>query len=102
MSRVLVQTMRLNNTESLLTDIEYPTTTGEIIETHGSERLELANGNETLGDVLSRAGEETFRSSSEAYDAVLNGVSHRAIGRRFYSDRDPTTLGEDGPVPLSF
>lgn len=94
--------MRLNRTETLLTGMEYPTTTDEVIESHGEERLELANGSEMLGDVLARIGDETYQSPGEVQDAIFTGVGHQAVGRRFYSDRDPSTLGEYGPTQQSF
>lgn len=94
--------MKLHDTNELFTGHEYPATTSDLIDEYGESRFELQNGSETVGEVLSRLGEQTYESPEDATEAVFCGVSHRAIGRRFYSDRDPTCIGEDGPVQISF
>jgi hypothetical protein len=52
--------------------------------------------------VLERFGEQTFDDAEDVFTTLRAGVCHRGIGRRFYSDRDPTAGGEDGPTPVSF
>lgn len=94
--------MQLHATEALLATHSYPTTTHELIETFGETELSLQNGTETIGDVLSLFGEEHFENSEAVTETLLTGVSHKAIGRRFYSDRDQFTPGEYGPEPVSF
>ncbi|WP_313692593.1 DUF5789 family protein [Halorarum halobium] len=94
--------MRLNGTGELLSAHEYPATSGELIDAYGETRIELQDGSESLGTVLGRMGAETFASAGEAYEALQSGVGHEAVGRRYYSDRDAPTVGEDGPTPLSF
>lgn len=93
--------MRLNGTGDLIDRLEYPVTSEELIDDHGHHNIELQAGDETLGEVLARSGGETFDSPTDLRTEVYNCVSHKAIGRRFYSDRDPTTIGESGPTPLS-
>lgn len=80
----------------------YPATTQELIEEYGTLELALPNGTETLGTALSRLGNETFDSAESARLATYSAVSDKAIGRKYYSDRDPTAPGEDGPKPVSF
>ncbi|QLG61005.1 DUF5789 family protein [Halorarum salinum] len=94
--------MRLNGTGELLNGHEYPATSGELIDAYGDVRIELQDGSESLGAVLARMGAETFSSPTEAYEALQSGVGHEAVGRRYYSDRDAPTVGEDGPDPVSF
>ncbi|EJN59846.1 hypothetical protein SAMN04487950_3296 [Halogranum rubrum] len=94
--------MRLNGTGDLIDGYEYPATSEELIEAHGDHEIELADGSETLQAVLERLGSETYHGPQDLRDAVFTGVSHQAIGRRFYSDRDVYTLGETGPDPVSF
>jgi hypothetical protein len=94
--------MRLNGTGDLIDAVEYPLTSDELIELHGDHAIELQNGSETLGEVLGRLGSETYTCSDDVRTALFTGVGHQAIGRRFYSDRDPTAPGENGPDPLSF
>ena len=80
----------------------YPATTSELIEAHGDVELALPNGTETLGTALSRLDNETFVDAESARLATYSAVSDKAIGRKYYSDRDPFAPGEDGPDPLSF
>lgn len=94
--------MKLHDTNELLSGCEYPATTSELISEYGDNQFELQNGTETVRDALSRLGEQTYESPQDATEAVFCGLSHRAIGRRFYSDRDPTCVAEDGPIQVSF
>jgi hypothetical protein len=80
----------------------YPATTEELIQEYGDLELMLPNGTETLGTMLSRLENQTFDDAEAARLATHSAVSDKAIGRKFYSDRDPTDPGEDGPEPLSF
>lgn len=94
--------MVYTSTDQLFDDQTYPATTNELIENYGEEQLELANGSETIEDVLEVMGQETFESAEEARYAVYTGLSSAAIGRVGYSDRDPTPPGCDGQPPVSF
>ena len=80
----------------------YPATTEDIIGEYGDLTLDLPNGSETVGEALGSLGQETFRSAEEARLALYSSVSSKAIGRKFYSDRDPTSVGENGPEQVSF
>jgi len=93
--------MKFNGTGEMIDALEFPTTTDEIIDNHGDHELELQRGTEQVGEVLERLGTEEFTSPDEVRLSVRSAVGHKAIGRRFYSDRDPTALGESGPTPLS-
>ncbi|WP_251328842.1 DUF5789 family protein [Haloplanus pelagicus] len=93
--------MRFNGTGEMIEALDYPTTTDEIIDNHGQYELELQRGTEQVGEILERLGTEEFETPEEVRLSVRSAVGHKAIGRRFYSDRDPTALGESGPTPLS-
>jgi len=94
--------MSLNQATELLRQHDYPATTKQLADSYGDYELDLPNGTETLGEVLRRVESETFGSSGEAEELLYSAVSGKAIGRKGYSDRDPTSLGEDGPEQLSF
>lgn len=79
----------------------YPTTTSELIDDHGDVEMRLPNGAVTLAEVLGRLPEETLESPDEARLTAYSALGEGAIGRKGYSDRDPTSLGEAGPEPLS-
>lgn len=94
--------MTLKQASQLLDKHQYPTDTERLIASHGDYVIDLPNGTETLEDVFSRAGSETYESSQQAQEAMYNAISSKAIGRRYYSDRDPTTMGTVGPDQISF
>ena len=94
--------MRLNRTEALIDGHEYPATSDELIEAYGDAEIELQDGTETVATVLGRLGAETYRSAEDVRNALRTGVSHKAIGRRFYSDRDAYAVAENGPEQVSF
>jgi hypothetical protein len=94
--------MRINEATRLVRSHEYPTTTTDLITAYGERTLQLANGDATLGDALRVAGEETYPTASDAEAALMCGLGHAAIGRRFYSDRDAYSAGEEGPQQVSF
>jgi len=93
--------MRLTAATEQFEAHSYPATTEELIEAFGETELTLANGTETLGEVLSRLPGETFDSAEDANMAAYSVVSSKGIGRKHYSDRDPIAPGEDGPDPVS-
>jgi hypothetical protein len=94
--------MSLNQATELLRQHDYPATTKQLADSYGDYELDLPNGTETLGEILLRVESETFGSSDEAEELLYSAVSNKAIGRKGYSDRDPTTLGTQGPKEVSF
>lgn len=80
----------------------YPATKRELIEAYGDLELRLPNGTETVESALSRLGSETYQDAEAAQLAVYGAVSDKAIGRKFYSDRDPVAPGEMGHEQVSF
>jgi hypothetical protein len=94
--------MRLNGTGDAIEAAEYPCTTDELCAEYGDREVEFVGGTETLSTVLSRTEGETLRTPEDARLAVFNNVTGDAVGRRHYSDRDPTPNGVDGPDPVSF
>jgi hypothetical protein len=79
----------------------YPTTSDEFAAEHGSTELTLPNGATTLGEVFEGLPNEELESESDARLAVYSALGEDAIGRKGYSDRDATCLGEDGHEPVS-
>lgn len=94
--------MSLQKATKLLRDHDYPATASQLATDYDDYELDLANGSETLGEVFRRVESETFDAPSEAEEMLYSTVSSKAIGRKGYSDRDPTTLGTFGPEQVSF
>lgn len=92
-----------NGARKLVDNYDYPATTEELIDAHGDQPLELANGTETVGDVLERLESETFETADDVRLALSCAVSDKAIGRIGYSDRDPAPVGSPyAPDAVSF
>lgn len=90
-------------TLEMLSETEYPITTDELIERHGDRRIELDDGAETIREILARIDAETYERPEDAEYAIYSAVSESAIGRKGYSDRDPTPPGSPhGPDQVSF
>jgi len=95
--------MQLNGTGTRINEAEYPLTTDELVDELEHAELDLQNGTEAVSEILERDGEQTYETPEDARLALYNGVSSKAIGRKGYSDRDPTTPGSQyGHEQLSF
>jgi hypothetical protein len=95
--------MLLNGTGDRIDELDYPLTTDDLAAELAGDELELPGGSERLPEVLERLGSETFETAEDARFAVFTGVSEKAIGRKGYSDRDPTPVGSRlGPDQVSF
>lgn len=87
--------------ERCLDDHRFPSTTAEFLAAHGDTELELPNGAVTLGEALDCMPDESLATVEEARLTAYSALGEDAIGRKGYSDRDPTALGEHGPEPQS-
>ena len=94
--------MSLKQATELIRQHDYPATTNQLADSYGDYELDHPNGTETLGEVLGRVESETLNTANEAEETLYSAVSSEAIGRKGYSDRDPTTLGTMGPSQVSF
>ena len=94
--------MQLKDIAAELETHEYPLTSEELAARHADETLDLPNGTEQMGAVFEVFTEETYANAEEARAALYCGIGSNAIGRKGYSDRDPTPLGADDHEPLSF
>ncbi|WP_020220743.1 DUF5789 family protein [Halarchaeum acidiphilum] len=94
--------MTLRTATDLLEDATYPATIDDLRAAYGEVRIEHPTGEECLGDVLARTGDDEFADATAAVHAVYGAVGQDAVGRVGYSDRDPTPMGVDGHDPVSF
>ena len=67
---------------------DYPTTNETLVEEFGDRELVLADGSETLREVLGETpDDETYDSAEEVRQMIFNMVGAEAVGREGYSDR---------------
>lgn len=82
------RTVKLNQVDSLFAGLEYPVTREEASTRFSDVTLELADGQENLGDVLSRTNSDTFDGSDELYAELNNTLPLEAVGEPGQSDGD--------------
>lgn len=85
--------MDLHGPTDAIDDQTYPITSSELLDELGDAELELVDGTESVATVLERFGDQTFQTPEAVRHTLQAGVCERAIGRKGYSDRDPTTPG---------
>lgn len=78
-----------------LDDETYPLSNPELLEAYGDREIEHSNGTVSLREVLESLDDETYDSSDEIQQTVLNMVGEQAIGRKEYSDRESNDTGTD-------
>lgn len=82
--------LQVDQIDELLDADAFPTTTDEVLAEFGDVEVEYSGGGtESLGDVLRTSGDEEYATTDDLQLAVLNGVHRDAVGRPYYSDRDP-------------
>jgi hypothetical protein len=89
-------------TDELFADCEFPTTTVELCAAVSGRTVEVAGSRQPAAAAIERGGGDAFETREDAALALRSGLGGDAVGRREYSDRDPTALGEEGPRPVSF
>jgi len=80
--------------ETALADVSYPTDCRDIVENCGDRVVTFQVGEETVGEAIERCNAGELRTRQEARQTLLSALSEGAIGRKYYSDRDP-------PIPDS-
>ncbi|MFB6298024.1 MAG: DUF2795 domain-containing protein [Salinirussus sp.] len=75
---------------------QFPCTSEGFLADHGDVELDLPDGSVTLASVFEGFPEEEFRTEEDARFAVYAALGEEAIGRKGYSDRDPSCIGEAG------
>ena len=80
--------------------LSYPIDNDELLAEHGDAELELQNDTTTLDAVLGplRDDDQTYHDAEELETMIMNMVGDDAIGRKNYSDRDPSGIGEERPA----
>lgn len=81
--------MRLNQLPTLLDDLTYPVSADELAAALAGETLVHPVGEEPLSAVVARCGSDSLTSAEDAWLSVVGHVDEEAIGRKFYTDRDP-------------
>jgi hypothetical protein len=81
--------MRLNQLPTVLDDLTYPLSANELSAALAGRTLDHPAGQEPVSAVVERCGSDAMESSDDAWLSMVASVDEDAVGRKFYSDRDP-------------
>lgn len=87
--------------DALLADVTYPTDCDEVLDICGDRTIDLQVGEETVADAIGRCNAGELQSQQAARETLPSSVSEAAIGRKYYSDRDPPIPGVEWHEPHS-
>lgn len=87
--------------ETALDNVSYPTDCADVVENCGEYVLEFQIDEETVGEAIERCNAGELRSRREARQTLLAALSEGAIGRKYYSDRDPPIPDSEWHEPVS-
>jgi len=89
------------NIERALEDVTYPADCADVVETCGDRVITFQVGEETVAEAFGRCDAGQLRNRREARQTLLSSVSEGAIGRKYYSDRDPPIPDAEWHDPVS-
>lgn len=81
--------MRLNELPAVLEGLTYPLTAEELAAALEGETITHPTGKESASAVAARCGTDAMTSADDAWLAMVASVDEDAVGRKFYTDRDP-------------
>lgn len=83
-----LRSLEIDNIHELFGDVSLPRDTEEIVAEFGDVEVDYpGGGSETLEEILTTSGDETYDTVDDLQLAVLNGVQRDAVGQPRYSDR---------------
>jgi len=88
--------------EAALSAQEFPCSGRELIDACGDREVEHQRGVTRFGDLFEPLAEQQFDSPGAVHQAVLSVIGEEAVGRKGYSDRDPTRRDEPDAEDRSF
>lgn len=80
------RSVKLSQLETVLSDLEYPTSPAEVERTCGDVTLVLAEGTENLGAIVGNSDAESFESVDELSSEVMNLLPRHAVGEPYQSE----------------
>lgn len=91
----------MNQLHTVLDGLTYPLTADELSAALEGQTLIHPAGEEPLSAVVERCGSDAMQSADDAWLSVVASVDEDAVGRKFYTDRDPP-CGPDEFDAVSF
>lgn len=83
-----VQGVDVDDVQAVLDEISFPITVAELIDRHGDREIERTNAEPiSIRALFDGIGDDTYESSDEFQQMVLNLMPRDSVGREEYSDR---------------
>lgn len=79
-------TVKLNELPTILDDLDFPVTHEALLEARGDVTVVLAEGEESLGDILAMSSEDEFASVDEVTNEVMSLLPRHAVGEPYQSE----------------
>jgi len=80
------RTVKLNETDALLDEQEYPLSREAAVEAYDDVTLRLADGEENMGEVLADSNADRFDSPDELETELLSLLPRHAVGEPYQSE----------------
>ncbi|WP_227134875.1 DUF5789 family protein [Halorubellus salinus] len=80
--------VKLSELDAAIDDIDYPTDRDDVLDSYGELRLQLADGEVTVEEVLSDSSVTHFESASELASEVFAFLPREAVGEPYQSEGD--------------
>lgn len=82
------QVVKLNELETILTDIEYPISRDTLIDEYGETTIQLADGTVDLDTIMHESSTEQFLSTDDITNELMSLLPRNAVGEPFQSEGD--------------
>ncbi|MFC6732439.1 MULTISPECIES: hypothetical protein [unclassified Haladaptatus] len=79
-------TVKLNHLDALLDELSYPISRATAVERCGDVTLQLADGEENLGELLTHSNDERFESRDDLRNEILGLLPQQAVGEPYQSE----------------
>lgn len=80
--------VKLSELDAAIDDLDYPTDREDVLDSYGELRLQLADGEVTVQEVLSESSVTEFDSASELASEVFAFLPREAVGEPYQSEGD--------------
>lgn len=80
--------VKLNELAAVLSELDYPTTRKTVIEELGGTIVRYADGEERLGNVVSRSTAEEYADPDELDSEIRSNLAIEAVGEPGQSEGD--------------
>ncbi|WP_135820182.1 DUF5789 family protein [Halostella litorea] len=82
----MARTVKLNETDALLSDLDYPVSREAAIDEYDDVTLSLADGEANMSEVLDGSSAERFDSADELESELMNLLPRNAVGEPYQSE----------------